>query len=149
MGVDLSRVENARFLDRSQKRIFDTNVRQAYGFSEWKQGMMPGGAASGKFVYLSVPLTESERCLLTSSDQSCWHSLVRFFWHLGQLRNSCTAHSPMSRSQRREAALPAPRHAVFMPWGCCDPTPVNQWKVRTLEGELLNRKIHEKIFAKS
>ena len=103
MGVDLSRVENARFLDRSQKRIFDTNVRQAYGFSEWKQGMMPGGAASGKFVYLSVPLTESERCLLTSSDQSCWHSLVRFFWHLGQLRNSCTAHSPMSRSQRREA----------------------------------------------
>jgi hypothetical protein len=55
-GVVSSRVDNARFPDRSQKRIFDTNVRQAYSFGRWKQGMKPGGAASRKFVYLSVPL---------------------------------------------------------------------------------------------
>jgi hypothetical protein len=56
MGVASSRVENARFPDRSQKLIFDTNVRQTSGFGQRKQGMKPGGAASGKFVYLSVPL---------------------------------------------------------------------------------------------
>jgi hypothetical protein len=61
MGVASSRVEK-RFLDRSQKLIFDTNVRQAYGFGQWKQGMKPGGAASGKFAVpmnvFSVPLNE-------------------------------------------------------------------------------------------